>query len=93
MGNVYDCRLPKGNEAFVHVIPLPLVVRRPEVCVHWSAPVIEHLCMGVDDVIITNASNRPSSLHINFDPFQKADWLFFPGGSVTVILYCYLLSY
>ena len=76
--------MPKGKDAVVHVLPLPLIVRQTAVCLEWSVPASKNICMGVDNVIITSVSNRPTDLHILFEPFRSTDWVFFPGGSITV---------
>ena len=68
----------------MNVISLPLNVREDDVCFRWTTPVIDDICLAIDNIIITDVAKRPSSLHINLDAFNPTDWIFFPGGFVQV---------
>ena len=76
--------LPKDKQAMVHVLSLPLNVREDDVCFRWITPVVEGICLAVDNIIVTDVAKRPSSLHIKFDPLDPTDWIFFPGGFIQV---------
>ena len=78
--------LPKNKELASYVIPLSPPVRQPEICFRWSVQIIknQHVCFGVDDVIVTNMADRPYELHADFDPPSTADWLSLPGGKIHV---------
>ena len=68
----------------VHVISLTPNVRKDDVCFRWITPAFDDVCFAIDNIIVTDVANRPSSLDINFDSFHPADWIFFPGGFFQV---------
>ena len=79
--------LPKNKELASYVIPLSPPVRQPEICFRWSVQIVknQHVCFGVDDVIVTNVADPPYELHADFDPPSTADWLSLPGGKIHVL--------
>lgn len=71
------------------MIPLSSSIRQPETCFRWSVQLPgehSHVCVAIDDVIVTNTADRPLELHADFDPLSTADWLSLPGGQIHVLL-------
>ncbi len=76
--------LPKSRELASFVIPLTPLIRQPDTCFRWAVKATQPVCFGIDDVIVTNAANRPPDMHADFDPPSTADWLSLPGGHFHV---------
>ncbi|XP_076339324.1 reelin-like [Tachypleus tridentatus] len=71
----------------VNIICLPSEARTNDVCFRWqqlSALPGSNVqgCWAVDNLVISNAADRPKYLEEDFDPIDPGHWLFFPGGHV-----------
>lgn len=82
---IFEYSLPQGKISAEKVVAIPNRAQKDGVCLRWSFKTSGHLCVGVDNVVVTSSTNRASSLHADLDPFRASDWYSFPGGVITVL--------
>lgn len=50
-------------------------------------------CWGIDNILIVNLANLPSSLEETLEPIDPSQWLFFPGAHIQVLFELICLIY
>ena len=45
-------------------------------------------CWALDNILLVNTADTPTSITDNFDPIESSNWLFFPGAVIKVRVMC-----
>lgn len=69
---------------------LPPSAKSSDVCIQWyqestSSGSKFKGCWAIDNIIVSNAADRPKIIEESFDPIDPGNFLFFPGGEVKVL--------
>lgn len=91
-------RAPSNSSTIIHLLPLPHHSKADGIRFRWSqeapqGPEGYESCWGLDNVLLVNAAHRTPLMEDNLDPPNTANWLFFPGATVKVVIKWWIFTW